>query len=105
MSYIQGTQVRLRGRFRDRDTGDVTAVAEAVLTVEDPLNVVSQYTLSADQVQHDTDDQGDFYFFILDTAPHAGTWRYQFESTGNEATLGRKNITVRPRLGTPISTP
>lgn len=105
MSYIQGTAVRLRGRFTDRDTGAVTAVTEAVLTVEDPAGGLTQYTLSADQVKHDTDDQGDFYFFILDTSPLHGQWRYQFESTGNEATLGSKNITVKPRLGTAIPTP
>lgn len=102
MTYIQGTMVKLTGRFTDRDTGAVTAVTEAVLTVEDPVGGLSQYTLSADQVQHDTDDLGDFYFFILDTSPHAGPWRYQFESTGNEATLGRKNLTVKPRLGVPV---
>lgn len=100
MSYIQGTRVRLHGRFTDRDTGAPTDVTEAVLTIEDPAGALTQFTLSANQVQHDDGDTG-HYFFDLDTSPLFGTWSYQFESTGNEATLGKKDLTVRPRLGVP----
>lgn len=100
MSYVQGTRVRLRGRFRDRDTGQVTAVTEAIVTIEDQNGVLQQHTLSGGEVQHGTDAVGDYYFYDLDTSlGPVGTWEYQFESTGNEATVGKKQITVRPRLG------
>lgn len=98
MSFIQGTRVRLSCTFTDRATGAPTDVTEAVLTVEDPAGVLSQFTLSAGQVKHDDGDTG-VYYFILDTSSAFGTWTYQFESTGNEATLGKKDITVRPRIG------
>jgi hypothetical protein len=99
MSFIQGTVVRLKGRFTDRDTGEQVTVNECVLTIEDPDGVLHQYTKSAAQVTENTDDAADpFYWFDLDTMPLPGTWKYQFESTGNEATVGRKEITVKARL-------
>lgn len=101
MSYIQGTAVKLIADFTDRDTGEPTDPAEVVLTIEDGLGQLSQKTLSAGQVQDDTEVVGRF-FYVLDTSPNPGTWTYQFESTGNEATLGKKDLTVRPRLGLPV---
>lgn len=97
MSFIQGTRVRLRADFRDHETGLATDPTEVILTVRDPAGAIVQYTLSDAQVVNDPDRVGRFYF-DLDTAPAAGTWEYQFESTGNEATVGRKKITVTSKL-------
>lgn len=103
MSYIQGTIVRLSADFTDTDTGAPTDPTEVILTIEDPSGVLTQFTLSDDQVKDDPDVVGRFYF-DLDTILLPGTWAYQFESTGNQATVGRKELTVRPRL-TPIVVP
>lgn len=98
MSYIQGTQVRLIADFTDNETGDPTDPAEVILTVVPPLPAVPfQRTLAAGQVQDDTEKVGRFYY-ILDTSLAAGTWSYQFESTGNEAVVGRKDLTVKARI-------
>ena len=99
MSYIQGTQVKLKGHFDDKTTGQPIDPTEVILTVEDPIGGVVQYTFSGDQVQKG-DDTGDFYY-ILDTSPLPGAWKYQFESTGTEKVVGRQQITVRPRIATP----
>lgn len=97
MSYIQGTQVRLRADFTDPATKQLADPIEVILTIEDPLGVMSQFTLSADQVQRES--LGRFYFILDTSAMPPGPVSYEFESTGNEATVGRKEITIRPRLG------
>jgi len=97
MSYVQGTQVKLKGNFKDLDTDQPIDPTEVILTIEDPAGTATQYTLSANQVQNDTDVVG-LFFYVLDTTPMHGPWKYQFESTGNEKVVGIKQINVRPRL-------
>jgi hypothetical protein len=104
MSYTQGTMVRLRADFRDTETGEPTDALAVILTVENPAGVMTQYTLADGDVKNDPDVVGGFYF-DLDTSLLPGTWSYQFESTGNEATVGRKQLTVTPRLTPPIVVP
>lgn len=101
MSYIQGTMVRLRADFRDTETGDPTDPISVILTVERPNGTMVQYTLADGDVINDASAVGRF-FYDLDTSLASGTWSYQFESTGNEATVGRKELTVRPRLTPPV---
>src|SRR3954463_13309074 len=104
MSYIQGTMVRLRADFTDTETGDPTDTGAVIRTVERPDGSMTQYTLADDEVKNDATVVGRFYY-DLDTSAANGTWSYQFESTGNEATVGRKDLTVRPRLTPPIVVP
>jgi hypothetical protein len=58
---------------------------------------VLEYSLSAGEVLDDPEAFGRFYY-RFDTSPMAGTWQYQFESTGVMAALGRKELTVRSRI-------
>lgn len=97
MSYVQGTAVRLTAYFTDPETDLPVAPAEIVLTVRPPTGVTFQRTLSAGQVLADTARPGRF-FYVLDTSPEPGTWRYQFEAPGVDAVVGRKEITVSRRL-------
>jgi hypothetical protein len=96
MSYIQGTVVKLQADFVDNETKLATEPAEVVLTIRDPAGTLTELRLSNDEI---VDDPviGRFYYY-LDTTPMTGTWQYQFESTGSEATVGRKEITVNARL-------
>lgn len=97
MSYVQGTIVRLQADFTDNETHMPTDPTEVILTIRRPDGVVTQHTLSGGQVQDDPDRVGRF-FYKLDTSPVAGTWSWQMESTGNEAVVGRKELTVLSRL-------
>jgi hypothetical protein len=97
MSYIQGTRVRLQADFKDNETGDPTDPTEVILTIEPPVGPAIQETLSGGQVINDAGVVGRFHY-VLDTSAAPGAWAYQFESTGNEAVVGRKVITVKPRL-------
>lgn len=96
MSYIQGTRVRLQADFTDNETREPTDPTEVILRIKAPDGVITQKTLSADEVIDDDDAVGRFYY-VLDT-PLVGTYQYEFASTGNEATVGKKEITVRPRI-------
>jgi hypothetical protein len=96
MSYVQGTVVRLQADFVDSDTGTAVDPAEVILTIRPPTGEDETYS-TADDVVNDPDVVGRF-FYLLDTSPAFGRWRYQFASTGDEAVVGRQQITVRPSL-------
>lgn len=101
MSYVQGTQVRLEGDFSEAVTpfGFINP-AEVVITIEPPTGAVFQVTRSGGQVILDPERAGRFYY-VLDTSPEPGTWRYQFAAPGSAAVLKHKEITVRKALPTP----
>lgn len=101
MSYIQGSKVRVIADFADVTSGlPITGVSEVVLTVEQPDDTVTVSKLSTGGVHADPDVPGRFYA-VIDTAPAAGMWNYQFESTGADAIVARKQITVKARIPAP----
>jgi uncharacterized protein YfaS (alpha-2-macroglobulin family) len=97
MSYIQGTQVHVSAVFTDHITDLPVDPAEVKLTIEKPSGDTEVRTLSGGSVTNDPLAVGKFTSTI-DTTPEYGTWFYQFESTGVEATVGRRAITVRKRI-------
>jgi uncharacterized protein YfaS (alpha-2-macroglobulin family) len=98
MSYIQGTVVKLLADFLDNETKQPIDPIEVILTIKNPVGAVTEHRLSTLEVVNDVAAVGRFFFY-LDTSPMVGTWQYQFASTGNEATVGRKEITVHQKLG------
>jgi len=97
VSYVQGTKVRLSADFRDPETYDPVAPTDIVLTVVPPTVAAFEARLSDAEIVPDPDRPGR-YFYVLDTTPEPGTWRYQFESVGQAATVERKALTVTRRL-------
>jgi hypothetical protein len=94
MSYVQGTKVRVTGRFRDPDTNELEDPDDVVVTIWPPDLPTEVRRLSDAEV----DKIGDgIYQTVIDTAPVAGTWIYIFEGTGTEAIAVRRELRVRPR--------
>lgn len=85
MSYVQGTSVRIEADFWDPETGDPATPQEIVVTVVRPSGQTDVYTRSGGAVLED-DKPGSFYY-VLETEPESGTWRYQVEGEDN---VGRK---------------
>jgi hypothetical protein len=97
MSYVQGTMIRLQADFVEVDTNLPGTPGEVVCSIEDPTGVVTKYMLSTGGVQADSSVLGRYYR-MFDSSPAAGTWLYQFESTGGSATVGRNVLTIRSRI-------
>jgi hypothetical protein len=100
MSYVQGTKVELSAVFTDTKTGEPITPTEVILTISPPAaSGIPTYErrLSVGDVVADPDVEGRVTY-LLDTSPATGTWRYQFASTGNQAVVGRQELTVRSRL-------
>jgi hypothetical protein len=98
MSYVQGTVVRVQADFSDEVTKQPVFPAEITATIQMPDDTVSTRTLSGGDVFADPDVPGRYYSDI-DTSAAYGTWWYQFESTGPDKVVAKKQITVRRRIG------
>lgn len=99
MSYVQGTTVRLQADFANPETGAPVMPDNVVLTVVPPPGVGAEFerSLALAEIVADPDRAGRFYY-LLDTEPGPGTWRYQFEAVGSESIVARKALTVSARL-------
>lgn len=97
MSYVQGTVVRLEADFSDPVTDDPVQPPDVVVTVARPSGATTEHRLSAGEVEADPLQPGR-YFYRLNTLPEYGTWKYQFEGTGVDAVVVRKEVSVSRRL-------
>jgi hypothetical protein len=98
MSYVQGTMIRLQADFIDAQTDLPGTPGEVICSVQDPNGTITTHALSAGQVQADSSVAGRYYY-MLDSSPAAGTWFYQFASTGGSATVGRRVLTILSKIG------
>lgn len=97
MSYIQGTNVELFAEFRDH-AGALAYPAEAIVTLLGPDGTTIHGSRSDGDVLLDPDRVGRVTYLLDTTALAPGTWVYQFASTGAEAVVGRKELTIRASL-------
>lgn len=106
MSYVQGSVVRVRGRFTNEKTGTPEEPPEVICRIERPDNddpdavVVEEYRLSESTVVNDPDVAGGYYH-DMDTSPAYGTWHYQFQNEGATKVVERKKVTVRKAIPAP----
>lgn len=95
-SYVVGTAVRCRGRFKVTDTGVAYAPAEVIFRAHrDGGGVATEAKLSTGGVV-DEGVQDGWHVYRYDFIPtEAGTWWYQFSSTGSNAVVQKDRLVVR----------
>lgn len=95
-SYVAGTAVRCRGRFKVTDTGVAYAPAEVIFRAHrDGGGIATEKKLSLGEVVNEGVVEG-WQVYRCDFIPdEAGTWWYQFGSTGSNAVVQRDRMVVR----------
>ncbi len=96
MSYVQGTVIRVIVDFEDAQTGAPINPTEVILTIMTPDGETEERLLSLDEIIDD--DVSGRFTADIDTSAQAGTWHYQFESTGETAVVGKRQITVKRKI-------
>jgi hypothetical protein len=94
---VQGSEVRLQADLFNHATGlpfEPTG-EDLTLKVKRPDGVLINVPGSDLLIDEDRPNR---VFYLLDTSPMAGTWYYQFSSTGEGSVVKRKELAVLPAL-------
>lgn len=95
-SYVEGTVIRSRARYKVTDTGEAYEPAEVTFrAARDGGGVAIERSLTAGGVVAEG-VSGGWGTFRCDWTPDApGTWWYQFATSGSNAVVKKDKVVVR----------